>query len=128
MPITRHLNAIVPAILVSGVISLGLILLQLGCGRDEEEEEDDEEDEECGDEGCVDDPSVQGKVAKKLEPMLNVMASATDVELWWWPVPLMSNSDYDHQQLNNSNTAIANYTRPVTLWKNLTIMMKYEKN
>ena len=46
MPITRHLNAIVPAILVSGVISLGLILLQLGCGRDEEEEEDDEEDEE----------------------------------------------------------------------------------
>ena len=78
MPITRHLNAIVPAILVSGVISLGLILLQLGCGRDEEEEEDDEE---CGDEGCADDPSVQGKVAKKLEPMLNVMASATDVEL-----------------------------------------------
>ena len=81
MPITRHLNAIVPAILVSGVISLGLILLQLGCGRDKEEEDEDEEDEECGDEGCADDPSVQGKVAKKLEPMLNVMASATDVEL-----------------------------------------------
>jgi len=81
MPITRHLNAIVPAILVSGVISLGLILLQLGCGRDEEEEEEEEEDEECGDEGCADDPSVQGKVAKKLEPMLNVVASATDVEL-----------------------------------------------
>ena len=81
MPITRHLNAIVPAILVSGVISLGLILLQLGCGREEEEEEDDEEEEECDEEGCADDPSVQGKVAKKLEPMLNLMASATDVEL-----------------------------------------------
>ena len=81
MPITRHLNAIVPAILVSGVVSLGLILLQLGCGWKEEDEEDEEEEEECGEEGCADDPSVQGKVAKKLEPMLNLMASATDVEL-----------------------------------------------
>ena len=84
MPITRHLDAIVPSILVSGIISLGLILLQLGCGKeqeDEEEEEEEEEDKECDDGACDDDPSVQGKVAKKLEPMLNVMASATDVEL-----------------------------------------------
>ena len=78
MPITRHLHAIVPSILVSGIISLGLILLQLGCGKEQEEEE---EDKECDDGACDDDPSVQGKVAKKLEPMLNVMASATDVEL-----------------------------------------------
>ena len=80
MPITRHLNAIVPSILVSGIISLGLILLQLGCGIEQEDEEE-EEDKECDDGACDDDPSVQGKVAKKLEPMLNVMASATDVEL-----------------------------------------------
>ena len=79
MPITRHLDAIVPSILVSGIISLGLILLQLGCGKEQEDEE--EEDKECDDGACDDDPSVQGKVAKKLEPMLNVMASATDVEL-----------------------------------------------
>ena len=82
MPITRHLKAIVPAILISGVLSLSLILYQLGCGwGDTKEEEDEEENEECGDDECADDPSVQGKVAKKLEPMLNVMASATDVEL-----------------------------------------------
>ena len=80
MPITRHLDAIVPSILVSGIISLGLILLQLGCGIEQEDEEE-EEDKECDDGACDDDPSVQGKVAKKLEPMLNVMASATDVEL-----------------------------------------------
>ena len=86
MPISRHLHQIVPAILVSGVFSLGLILLQLGWpwGREEvkeEEEEDEDEEEKCVEKGCADDPSVQGKVAKKLEPMLNVMASATDVEL-----------------------------------------------
>ena len=82
MPITRHLKAIVPGILISGVVSLGLILYQLGCEwGDAKEEEDEEENEECGDDECADDPSVQGKVAKKLEPMLNVMASATDVEL-----------------------------------------------
>ena len=81
MPITRHLDAIVPSILVSGIISLGLILLQLGCGKEQEDEEEEEGVKECDDGACDDDPSVQGKVAKKLEPMLNVMASATDVEL-----------------------------------------------
>ena len=74
LPITRFLNFIVPGIISSGLLSLGLFLLQVGCGEAGEVEEECEECEDV-------DPSVQGKIAKKLEPMLNVVASATDVEL-----------------------------------------------
>jgi hypothetical protein len=85
MPITRHIHIIVPVILSSGLLSLGLILLQLGFGVEQEEPEAIGLEPQCSHEGledrCAADVSVQGKVAKKLEPVLNIVASATDVEL-----------------------------------------------
>jgi len=80
LPITKFVPILVPVILACGVLSLLLIFVQLGCGDDPNE--DDCEDTECedGDE-TKDDPSVQAKVARKMEPVLNIVASATDVEI-----------------------------------------------
>lgn len=83
LPITKFVPILVPVILACGVLSLLLIFVQLGCGDDPNE--DDCEDTECedGDE-TKDDPSVQAKVARKMEPVLNIVASATDVEIWFF--------------------------------------------
>jgi len=82
LPITRFLRIIVPAVLCSGVLSLVLILLQLGCGEDNSEEDFEmEASHSREEEECPHDPSVQAKVARKLEPVLNLVASATDVEM-----------------------------------------------
>jgi len=79
LPITKFLPIIVPVILTCGILDIGLIYFQLGIG--ETESDDDEEMDECDHNSCDEDPSLQGKIAKKLEPVMNVLSSATDVEI-----------------------------------------------
>jgi len=79
LPITKFLHIIVPVILTCGILDIVLIYFQLGIG---DNDSDDEDMDECDhDDGCDEDPSLQGKIAKKLEPVMNVLSSATDVEI-----------------------------------------------
>jgi len=88
MPIIKFCNILTPVILSSGFLSLILILFQWGCGdrsvREAEDltMEDDEDDEDESDENPeLADPSVQAKVADKLEPVLNLIVSASDNQI-----------------------------------------------
>lgn len=93
MPITKYCPIIVPVILCSGLLSLVLVIVQLaGCetilqvlcctSQEEDDLEMSEQGQEEPEEAATDqDPSVQAKIAKKLEPVLNIVVSATDVEL-----------------------------------------------
>jgi len=85
MPIIKYCNILTPFILSSGFISLILILCQWGCGDisvtedlDMDAEEDDDSPEENPE---LADPSVQAKVADKLEPVLNLIVSASDNQI-----------------------------------------------
>ena len=106
MPITKYCPIIVPVILCSGLLSLVLVIVQLAgfemiqqvslppyllsspdlpqvlcCTSQEEDDLEMSEQEEHEEAAADQDPSVQAKIAKKLEPVLNIVVSATDVEL-----------------------------------------------
>merc|ERR1712130_448628 len=87
MPITRFCNILTPVILSAGILSLILILCQWGCGdisveEAENIEMEEKEDDDGSDENAeLADPSVQAQVADKLEPVLNIIVSASDNQI-----------------------------------------------
>ena len=87
MPIIKYCHILTPVILTSGLISLILILCQWGFGDTRVAKGDDldvnvEDEDEGPDENPeLSDPSVQAKVADKLEPVLNLIVSASDNQI-----------------------------------------------
>lgn len=85
MPIIKYCHILTPVILSSGLISLILILCQWGCGDTSvakaEDLNIDSEDEGPDENPELSDPSVQAKVADKLEPVLNLIVSASDNQI-----------------------------------------------
>eukprot|EP00092_Neocalanus_flemingeri_P010406 GFUD01011216.1.p1 GENE.GFUD01011216.1~~GFUD01011216.1.p1 ORF type:complete len:524 (+),score=119.10 GFUD01011216.1:163-1734(+) len=87
MPIHKYCHILTPVIISCGLLSLVLIICQWGCGDakvDNGEDivmEGEEEEDISGENAELDDPSVQAKVADKLEPVLNLIISASDNQL-----------------------------------------------
>ena len=87
MPIHLYCHILTPVILLFGLLSLVLILCQWGCGdtsvtsKEDIDMDADEEDESPDENAELADPSVQAKVADKLEPVLNLIVSASDNQI-----------------------------------------------